>query len=256
MFELDTIEMQLAGQDLLDPANIQQIADTLTVLFESYGASVKEIGLEACKENKKFVTKVNNKIAKVFKDKRDFYNKAAKNIIALEKQAREPLIELEEALKQEIEQEEARLLLEQRRLALPGRVQVLNSYGLDMDENYILQMNDIEFMTAVQDMLQTIAQEKKRQAEEDAKIKEAEERAAAKAKAEAEEAKASLEKIKQEQEVKAKQEAEEAEVRAKAETLIEAAKAEVGFNDQEFKVSQKGNTITIWKLVKTLELKG
>lgn len=266
---MKTFDLEKIEEIQIDYSNLDEIiafSNAIDDAIEPYRVKVESHGLVAVQDSKKFITKVKNKVKKYFKEKRDHVNKIRTNIIDAEKKAAEPLALLEEDLKEEVRIEAERQELEFAKLKLPSRNALLAQYDLHIDEEVLLRLNDIEFQEQINSMLAEIEKEKQREAEKQEAIKEAEKKAKAemeiklaeaekRAKEQAEE----LERQKAAAEKKAKEQAEAEkkakEIAEKNKSIIEAAKAEVGFNDKNFKIAQSGSTLAIWKCVKVIKLK-
>lgn len=227
MTEKIEIENQLATLAIDNDKEIANFVDLIDSSLEPYRVNVSKLGLEAGRESQKAITKQKNKVAKFFKEKRDYFNSMSKKIIGIEKTINAPLLELEEDLKAQCEAEVLRQEKAYRVSMRPIRQASLEGLGLHIDEEALDSMTDTEFNEQVSLMLAQIAQAKKE--EEEAKqraieLEQAKQEAAEKAKKEAEEKaerdkqealkRAEEEKIKAAE--KAEKEKEEAEAKAKA----------------------------------------
>lgn len=190
MTEKIEIENQLATLAIDNDKEIANFVDLIDSSLEPYRINVAELGLEAGRESQKAITKQKNKVAKFFKEKRDYFNSMSKKIIGVEKTINAPLLELEEDLKAQCEAEILRQEKAYRVSMRPIRQASLESLGLHIDEETLDSMTDTEFNEQVSSMLAQIAQAKKE--EEEAKqraieLEQAKKEAAEKAKKEAEE---------------------------------------------------------------------
>lgn len=190
MTEKIEIENQLATLAIDNDQEIANFVDLIDSSLEPYRINVAELGLEAGRESQKAITKQKNKVAKFFKEKRDYFNSMSKKIIGVEKTINAPLLELEEDLKAQCEAEILRQEKAYRVSMRPIRQASLESLGLHIDEEALDSMTDTEFNEQVSLMLAQIAQAKKE--EEEAKqraieLEQAKKEAAEKAKKEAEE---------------------------------------------------------------------
>jgi hypothetical protein len=190
MNEENKIENQLATLAIDNDQEIANFVDLIDSSLEPYRIQVSKLGLEAGRESQKAITKQKNKVAKFFKEKRDYFNSMSKKIIGVEKTINAPLLELEEDLKAQCEAEMLRQEKAYRVSMRPIRQASLEGLGLHIDEEALDSMTDTEFNEQVSAMLAQIAQAKKE--EEEAKkraeeLEEAKAEAAEKAKKEAEE---------------------------------------------------------------------
>ena len=189
MNEKIEIENQLATLAIDNDEQIAQFVDLIDSSLEPYRVNVSKLGLEVGRESQKAITKQKNKVAKFFKEKRDYFNSMSKKIIGVEKTINAPLIELEEDLKSQCEAEVLRQEKAYRVSMRPIRQASLEGLGLHIDEEALDSMTDTEFNEQVSSMLAQIAQAKKE--EEEAKqraieLEQAKKEAAEKAKKEAE----------------------------------------------------------------------
>jgi hypothetical protein len=205
---MNEIENQLATLAIDNDQEIANFVDLIDSSLEPYRIQVSELGLEAGRDCQKAITKQKNKVAKFFKEKRDYFNSMSKKIIGVEKTINAPLLELEEDLKAQCEAEVLRQEKAYRVSMRPIRQASLEGLGLHIDEEALDSMTDTEFNEQVSAMLAQIAQAKKE--EEEAK-KRAEE----------------LEKAKQEAAEKAKKEAEDKAEREKQEALKAAEEEKI-----------------------------
>jgi hypothetical protein len=180
MNEENKIENQLATLAIDNDQEIANFVDFIDSSLEPYRIQVSKLGLEAGRESQKAITKQKNKVAKFFKEKRDYFNSMSKKIIGVEKTINAPLLELEEDLKAQCEAEVLRQEKAYRVSMRPIRQASLEGLGLHIDEEALDSMTDTEFNEQVSAMLAQITQAKKE--EEEAKAE-----AAEKAKKEAEE---------------------------------------------------------------------
>lgn len=183
------IENQLATLAIDNDQEIANFVDLIDSSLEPYRIQVSELGLEAGRDCQKAITKQKNKVAKFFKEKRDYFNSMSKKIIGVEKTINAPLLELEEDLKAQCEAEVLRQEKAYRVSMRPIRQASLEGLGLHIDEEALDSMTDTEFNEQVSAMLAQIAQAKKE--EEEAKkraeeLEKAKAEAAEKAKKEAE----------------------------------------------------------------------
>lgn len=190
MTEKIEIENQLATLAIDNDKEIANFVDLIDSSLEPYRINVAELGLEAGRESQKAITKQKNKVAKFFKEKRDYFNSMSKKIIGVEKTINAPLLELEEDLKAQCEAEVLRQEKAYRVSMRPIRQASLEGLGLHIDEEELDMLTDTEFNERVSDMLVLIEQAKKE--EEEAKqraieLEQAKKEAAEKAKKEAEE---------------------------------------------------------------------
>ena len=190
MTEKIEIENQLATLAIDNDQEIANFVDLIDSSLEPYRVNVSKLGLEAGRESQKAITKQKNKVAKFFKEKRDYFNSMSKKIIGVEKTINAPLLELEEDLKAQCEAEVLRQEKAYRVSMRPIRQASLKGLGLHIDEEALDSMTDTEFNEQVSSMLAQIAQAKKE--EEEAKqraieLEQAKQEAAEKAKKEAEE---------------------------------------------------------------------
>ena len=227
MTEKIEIENQLATLAIDNDQEIANFVDLIDSSLEPYRVNVSKLGLEAGRESQKAITKQKNKVAKFFKEKRDYFNSMSKKIIGVEKTINAPLLELEEDLKAQCEAEVLRQEKAYRVSMRPIRQASLEGLGLHIDEEALDSMTDTEFNEQVSSMLAQIAQAKKEEEEAKARaieLEQAKQEAAEKAKKEAEE-KAEEEKIRAANKAaadlkaaqeKAEKDKEEAEAKAKA----------------------------------------
>ena len=227
MTEKIEIENQLATLAIDNYQEIANFVDLIDSSLEPYRVNVFKLGLEAGRESQKAITKQKNKVAKFFKEKRDYFNSMSKKIIGVEKTINAPLLELEEDLKAQCEAEVLRQEKAYRVSMRPIRQASLEGLGLHIDEEALDSMTDTEFNEQVSSMLAQIAQAKKEEEEAKARaieLEQAKQEAAEKAKKEAEE-KAEEEKIRAANKAaadlkaaqeKAEKDKEEAEAKAKA----------------------------------------
>ena len=197
MTEKTEIENQLATLAIDNDQEIANFVDLIDSSLEPYRVNVFKLGLEAGRESQKAITKQKNKVAKFFKEKRDYFNSMSKKIIGVEKTINAPLLELEEDLKAQCEAEVLRQEKAYRVSMRPIRQASLEGLGLHIDEEALDSMTDTEFNEQVSSMLAQIAQAKKEEEEAKARaieLEQAKQEAAEKAKKEAEE-KAEEEKI-------------------------------------------------------------
>lgn len=190
MTEKIEIENQLATLAIDNDQEIANFVDLIDSSLEPYRINVAKLGLEAGRESQKAITKQKNKVAKFFKEKRDYFNSMSKKIIGVEKTINAPLLELEEDLKAQCEAEVLRQEKAYRVSMRPIRQASLEGLGLHIDEEELDSMTDTEFNEQVSLMLAQIAQAKKE--EEEAKqraiqLEQAKKEAAEQAKKEAEE---------------------------------------------------------------------
>lgn len=190
MNEKIEIENQLATLAIDNDQEIANFVDLIDSSLEPYRINVAKLGLEAGRESQKAITKQKNKVAKFFKEKRDYFNSMSKKIIGVEKTINAPLLELEEDLKAQCEAEVLRQEKAYRVSMRPIRQASLEGLGLHIDEEVLDSMTDTKFNEQVSVMLAQIAQAKKE--EEEAKqraieLEQAKQEAAEKAKKEAEE---------------------------------------------------------------------
>lgn len=190
MTEKIEIENQLATLAIDNDQEIANFVDLIDSSLEPYRINVAKLGLEAGRESQKAITKQKNKVAKFFKEKRDYFNSMSKKIIGVEKTINAPLLELEEDLKAQCEAEILRQEKAYRVSMRPIRQASLEGLGLHIDEEELDMLTDTEFNERVSDMLALIEQAKKE--EEEAKqraieLEQAKKEAAEKAKKEAEE---------------------------------------------------------------------
>jgi len=186
---LDDIGENLTSLRIDQDEEIARFVDLIDSSLEPYRIQVSKLGLEAGRESQKAITKQKNKVAKFFKEKRDYFNSMSKKIIGVEKTINAPLLELEEDLKAQCEAEVLRQEKAYRVSMRPIRQASLEGLGLHIDEEALDSMTDTEFNEQVSAMLAQIAQAKKE--EEEAKkraeeLEEAKAEAAEKAKEEAE----------------------------------------------------------------------
>jgi hypothetical protein len=189
MTEKTEIENQLATLAIDNDQEIANFVDLIDSSLEPYRVNVSKLGLEAGRESQKAITKQKNKVAKFFKEKRDYFNSMSKKIIGVEKTINAPLLELEEDLKAQCEAEVLRQEKAYKVSMRPIRQASLEGLGLHIDEEALDSMTDTEFNEQVSSMLAQIAQAKKE--EEEAKqraieLEQAKKEAAEKAKKEAE----------------------------------------------------------------------
>ena len=227
MTEKIEIENQRATLAIDNDQEIANFVDLIDSSLEPYRVNVFKLGLEAGRESQKAITKQKNKVAKFFKEKRDYFNSMSKKIIGVEKTINAPLLELEEDLKAQCEAEVLRQEKAYRVSMRPIRKASLEGLGLHIDEEALDSMTDTEFNEQVSSMLAQIAQAKKEEEEAKARaieLEQAKQEAAEKAKKEAEE-KAEEEKIRAANKAaadlkaaqeKAEKDNEEAEAKAKA----------------------------------------
>ena len=239
MTEKIEIENQLATLAIDNDEQIAQFVDLIDSSLEPYRVNVSKLGLEAGRESQKAITKQKNKVAKFFKEKRDYFNSMSKKIIGVEKTINAPLLELEEDLKAQCEAEVLRQEKAYRVSMRPIRQASLEGLGLHIDEESLDSMTDTEFNEQVSSMLAQIAQAKKE--EEEAKqraieLEQAKKEAAEKAKKEAEE---KAEKDKQE----ALKAAEEEKIRAanKAAADLKAAQEKAEKDKEEAEAKAKAD---------------
>jgi len=211
---LDQVDQGLALLAIDNDQAIAQFVDLIDSSLEPYRINVAKLGLEAGRESQKAITKQKNKVAKFFKEKRDYFNSMSKKIIGVEKTINAPLFELEEDLKAQCEAEILRQEKAYRVSMRPIRQASLENLGLHIDEEELDSMTDTEFNQRVSDMLALIEQAKKEEEEAKQRAIELE-----KAKQEA------AEKAKKEAEEKAKKDKEEALKRAEEEKIKAAEKA-------------------------------
>lgn len=214
MTEKIEIENQLATLAIDNDQEIANFVDLIDSSLEPYRINVAKLGLEAGRESQKAITKQKNKVAKFFKEKRDYFNSMSKKIIGVEKTINAPLLELEEDLKAQCEAEILRQEKAYRVSMRPIRQASLENLGLHIDEEELDMLTDTEFNQRVSDMLALIEQAKKEEEEAKQRAIELE-----KAKQEA------AEKAKKEAEEKAKKDKEEALKRAEEEKVKAAEKA-------------------------------
>jgi len=189
--ELDLFIKNFENIDLDDDLNINLIAQNVEELIEPYRVNVQEVGLQVAQDSKAAITKLKNKIAKVFKAKRDEYTTKNRKIKAVEDTINSSLVEAEQDLKADLEAEHNRLVRDQRRLFLPIRKNIIETAGLEpVDDDVILSLNEEDFNNLVAAKLKAKEAAKKQLEEEEAlraKLKaEAEARADRNAKAEKE----------------------------------------------------------------------
>jgi hypothetical protein len=189
MTEKTEIENQLATLAIDNDQEIANFVDLIDSSLEPYRVNVSKLGLEAGRESQKAITKQKNKVAKFFKEKRDYFNSMSKKIIGVEKTINAPLLELEEDLKAQCEAEVLRQEKAYKVSMRPIRQASLEGLGLHIDEEALDSMTDTEFNEQVSSMLAQIAQAKKE--EEEAKqraieLEQAKKEAGEKAKKEAE----------------------------------------------------------------------
>lgn len=190
MNEKIEIENQLATLAIDNDQEIANFVDLIDSSLEPYRVNVSKLGLEAGRESQKAITKQKNKVAKFFKEKRDYFNSMSKKIIGVEKTINAPLLELEEDLKAQCEAEVLRQEKAYRVSMRPIRQASLEGLGLHIDEESLDSMTDTEFNEQVSSMLAQIAQAKKEEEEAKARaieLEQAKQEAAEKAKKEAEE---------------------------------------------------------------------
>jgi hypothetical protein len=214
MNEENKIENQLATLAIDNDQEIANFVDFIDSSLEPYRIQVSKLGLEAGRESQKAITKQKNKVAKFFKEKRDYFNSMSKKIIGVEKTINAPLLELEEDLKAQCEAEVLRQEKAYRVSMRPIRQASLEGLGLHIDEEALDSMTDTEFNEQVSAMLAQITQAKKEEEEAKKRAEELE-----KAKAEA------AEKAKKEAEEKAEREKQEALKAAEEEKIRAANKA-------------------------------
>jgi hypothetical protein len=214
MNEENKIENQLATLAIDNDQEIANFVDFIDSSLEPYRIQVSKLGLEAGRESQKAITKQKNKVAKFFKEKRDYFNSMSKKIIGVEKTINAPLLELEEDLKAQCETEVLRQEKAYRVSMRPIRQASLEGLGLHIDEEALDSMTDTEFNEQVSAMLAQITQAKKEEEEAKKRAEELE-----KAKAEA------AEKAKKEAEEKAEREKQEALKAAEEEKIRAANKA-------------------------------
>jgi hypothetical protein len=239
MTEKTEIENQLATLAIDNDQEIANFVDLIDSSLEPYRVNVSKLGLEAGRESQKAITKQKNKVAKFFKEKRDYFNSMSKKIIGVEKTINAPLLELEEDLKAQCEAEVLRQEKAYKVSMRPIRQASLEGLGLHIDEEALDSMTDTEFNEQVSSMLAQIAQAKKE--EEEAKqraieLEQAKKEAAEKAKKEAE---AKAEKDKQE----ALKAAEEEKIRAanKAAADLKAAQEKAEKDREEAEAKAKAD---------------
>lgn len=239
MNEKIEIENQLATLAIDNDQEIANFVDLIDSSLEPYRVNVSKLGLEAGRESQKAITKQKNKVAKFFKEKRDYFNSMSKKIIGVEKTINAPLLELEEDLKAQCEAEVLRQEKAYRVSMRPIRQASLESLGLYIDEEALDSMTDTEFNEQVSSMLAQIAQAKKEEEEAKARaieLERAKQEAAEKAKKEAEE---KAEKEKQE----ALKVAEEEKIRAanKAAADLKAAQEKAEKDKEEAEAKAKAD---------------
>ena len=248
-FELEKIDnLEL---DYSDTSAVEIFAEQVEEAIKPYKVNCKEHGLAEVQKSKKFITKVKNKVSKYFKGKRDGINKIRTNILNAEKLANEPLKYLEEELKKDIKAEEERQEFELRKTKLSAKLALLEKYDLHLDEEVILGMTDTQFHEATDSMIKQAEFEKQREIETQKRIEEAKKQAAE------EERKKIAEQYEHKEIVIPSSPPEEIltePTEPKNLDPIEQAKKEVGYNDREFKIACKGNTVAIWKCVKIIKL--
>jgi hypothetical protein len=239
MTEKTEIENQLATLAIDNDQEIANFVDLIDSSLEPYRVNVSKLGLEAGRESQKAITKQKNKVAKFFKEKRDYFNSMSKKIIGVEKTINAPLLELEEDLKAQCEAEVLRQEKAYKVSMRPIRQASLEGLGLHIDEEALDSMTDTEFNEQVSSMLAQIAQAKKE--EEEAKqraieLEQAKKEAAEKAKKEAE---AKAERDKQE----ALKAAEEEKIRAanKAAADLKAAQEKAEKDREEAEAKAKAD---------------
>lgn len=238
MTEKIEIENQLATLAIDNDQEIANFVDLIDSSLEPYRINVAELGLEAGRESQKAITKQKNKVAKFFKEKRDYFNSMSKKIIGVEKTINAPLLELEEDLKAQCEAEILRQEKAYRVSMRPIRQASLESLGLHIDEETLDSMTDTEFNEQVSSMLAQIAQAKKE--EEEAKQRAIE-----------------LEQAKQEAAEKAKKEAEEKAERDKQEALKRAEEEKIKAAEKaaaDLKAAQQKAEKEKQELIKTQRL--
>jgi hypothetical protein len=239
MTEKIEIENQLATLAIDNDQEIANFVNLIDSSLEPYRVNVSKLGLEAGRESQKAITKQKNKVAKFFKEKRDYFNSMSKKIIGVEKTINAPLLELEEDLKAQCEVEVLRQEKAYRVSMRPIRQASLEGLGLHIDEEALDSMTDTEFNEQVSCMLAQIAQAKKEEEEAKARaieLEQAKKEAAEKAKKEAE---AKAEKDKQE----ALKAAEEEKIRAanKAAADLKAAQEKAEKDKEEAEAKAKAD---------------
>jgi membrane protein involved in colicin uptake len=239
MTEKTEIENQLATLAIDNDQEIANFVDLIDSSLEPYRVNVSKLGLEAGRESQKAITKQKNKVAKFFKEKRDYFNSMSKKIIGVEKTINAPLLELEEDLKAQCEAEVLRQEKAYKVSMRPIRQASLEGLGLHIDEEALDSMTDTEFNEQVSSMLAQIAQAKKEEEEAKARaieLEQAKKEAAEKAKKEAE---AKAERDKQE----ALKAAEEEKIRAanKAAADLKAAQEKAEKDREEAEAKAKAD---------------
>ena len=232
--------------DLEDDLTIKQLAITINDLIEPYKVNVQEVGLAIAQDNKALIVKLKNKIAKVFKAKRDSYNAMSKKIISVEKAISEPLYLAEEELKEACEKEHNRLIKEQRIALLPMRKAILDNLQISFSDDQLLDVGEVEFNEMIQKIQNDREIEKKELDEKEAWEKATEERL----KKQAEEA---LKKKTEIEELKKK--IEEREIRKN--TQIQEFLSANGYieGDGVWKVEHRDNKVFLYKLIAETEIK-